>query len=410
METTPVPTRAASRPRPRHLPAVAVALALALTGGSMLFGARASIAMPEFAQATGLQCSACHTMVPLLNAYGRYVQRTGYAALDRAQLVNTFPLWVSESANYDSTAGAGTGVNRYDFGNLAVHAIGYLAPDITYHAQQWITQGSASGGVDTLWIADNHVFTPDAHLFVGKVLSLAPSPYSQTLDIDGPTASNTIVGEHDWSMTYGNRWGTHLNFVRKGLDIEAGYMLSGDDMNGITDFNPGDRTFQWKAAFAKANSPFEIGAFGTAGSIPVSTGIDQYSSVAGYAQLDPTGAGIPGMLLIYQGGRDSSPGMSPAGTPYGVVTSRGYSAELFEPILHNKVVLSFRHDFNDAGVAGGTTNGNAINAAFSIPGTNYLHGYVEANFGANSALAGGSGGPTWKGMLWLTVPVVLKAR
>jgi len=408
-----VETTVARRPSPkrtRHLPLVAGALALALLAASLLAGPRASIAMPEFAQATGLQCSACHTMVPLLNAYGRYVQRTAYAAIDRAQLATTFPLWVGESANYDSTAGAGTGMARVDTGNLALHAIGYLAPDVTYHAQQWIAQGSASGGIDTLWVAQNHVFTPDAHLFVGKLEGIAPSPYSQTFDIDGPTASNTIVGEHDWSMTYGNRWGTKLNFVNNGLDLEAGYMLSSDDLNGITDFNPGERTFQWKAAFAKPNSPLEFGAFGTQGTIPVSTGIDQYSSVAGYAQLDPAASGRPGLLMIYQGSRDSNPGMSPAGTAYPFATSRGFSAELFEPVLHNKVVLSVRHDFNDAGITGGTTNGNAINAAFTLPGSNYLHGYLEANFGANSALVGGSGGPTWKGMLWLTVPVVAKTR
>lgn len=39
-------------------------------------------AMPPFAQAYGLQCNVCHTLVPTLNAYGRYIQRTGYASLD----------------------------------------------------------------------------------------------------------------------------------------------------------------------------------------------------------------------------------------------------------------------------------------------------------------------------------------
>ena len=29
-------------------------------------------AMPNFAQAYGVDCSRCHTAVPLLNAYGRY--------------------------------------------------------------------------------------------------------------------------------------------------------------------------------------------------------------------------------------------------------------------------------------------------------------------------------------------------
>ena len=406
MAPTTVPTPTVKRTR--HLLALAAALALGLTAASLVAAPRASVAMPEFAQATGLQCSACHTMVPLLNAYGRYVQRTAYAAIDRAQLATTFPLWVSEAAVYDSTAGAGTGMARFDGGNLALHAIGYLAPDITYHAQQWIVQGSAAGGIDTLWVAHNHVFSPDVHLFAGKLESVAPSPYSQTFDIDGPTASNTIVGEHDWSVTYGNRWGTKVNFVHSGLDLEAGYVLSGDDLNGITDFNPGERTFQWKGAFASTKSPLEVGLFGTQGSLPVSTGIDSYASLAGYAQLDPSPAGVPGLLLVYQASRDNNPGTAPSGGAYPTATSRGFSAELFQPVLHNNVVLSFRHDFNDAGITGGTTNGNAINAAFTIPGTNYLHGYLEANFGANSALAGGSGGPTWKGMLWLTLPVVSK--
>ncbi|HEX5275496.1 MAG TPA: hypothetical protein VFW34_09505 [Candidatus Rubrimentiphilum sp.] len=39
-------------------------------------------AMPPFAQAYGVDCNTCHTMVPALNSYGRYIQRTGFAALD----------------------------------------------------------------------------------------------------------------------------------------------------------------------------------------------------------------------------------------------------------------------------------------------------------------------------------------
>ncbi|HTX60362.1 MAG TPA: hypothetical protein VMH02_11910, partial [Verrucomicrobiae bacterium] len=39
-------------------------------------------AMPVFAQAYGVKCNVCHTQVPALNTYGRYIQRTGYAAMD----------------------------------------------------------------------------------------------------------------------------------------------------------------------------------------------------------------------------------------------------------------------------------------------------------------------------------------
>jgi hypothetical protein len=392
-----------------RLSVVAAVPALALLLASMFFAPNISSAMPQFAQATGLQCSACHTMVPLLNAYGRYVQRTGYAALERASLAKTFPIWIGESANTDSTAGAGTGTPRIDTGNLAVHAIGYAAPDVTYHIQQFITQGSQSGGLDTAWIADNHVFSPDVHLFLGKILNPAPSPYSQSADIDGPRASSTVVGEHDWGGTYGNRWGTKAAFVGKNLDVEAGYYLSAGDLNGLTNFSPGDKTLQWKIAFAQAQSPLEIGVFGSNGSIPVSTGLNRYNSQAVYAQLDPGKNFRPGALFVYQRQSDSNPGLDLNGNQYAAAATSGWSAELSESLFNGNALLSYRHDSNNAGITGGITNGNSINLAFNVPIPKfpYLHGYLESNLGSNSSLAGVSGGPQWKAMLWLTVPLVL---
>jgi hypothetical protein len=371
----------------------------------MLAAPRVSQAMPVFAQATGLKCSACHTMVPLLNSYGRFVQYAGYSPLDRHDLAKTVPVWIDESMLYDSTAGAGTGAARFDFGNLALHGTGYIIPDVTYHVQQWIVQGDESGGLDTAWIAYNHVFSPDAHLFFGKVLNPAPSIYSQDSDIDAPLASSTIVGEHDWGNTYTNRWGSKLAYVGHSLDVEAGYFLSLDDLNGLTDFNPGDKTFQWKVASAQVHSKLEFGLFGSNGSIPVSTGLDRYSSAAGYVMLDTGKYGRPGAFVAYQGEKDSNPGLAPNGSPYPAAAGRGFSAEILEPVFRGNLLLTYRHDFNDAGPAGGTVNGNSINAGFNVPGFQYLHGYLEANLGGNSSLYGATGGPEWKGMLWLTVPV-----
>jgi hypothetical protein len=387
-------------------PLFIAAVIAALVPGMCIIAPRPSQAMPQFAQATGLKCSACHTMVPLLNAFGRSIQYTGYAMLDRHDLAKTFPVWVEESVQYDSTQGPGTGIPRYDFGNVGVHGIGYIAPDITYHVQQWLSQGDLAGGLDTAWIAYSHVFTPDAHLFVGKILNPAPSIYSQDSDIDGPAASSTLVGAHDWSATYNNRWGTKLTYVAHSLDVEAGYLLSSDDLNGLTDFTPGDKTFQWKVADTRPRSPLELGAFGSIGSLPLTTGgVDKYSSTAGYLMLDPGTHGRPGFFTAYQGESDSNPGEDPSGNPYPAANTRGFSAEAFEPVFHGNLLFTYRHDFNDAGITGGTSNGNSMNAAFNVPGYRYLHGYLEANVGENSSLFGASGGPTWKGMLWLTVPV-----
>ena len=363
--------------------------------------------MPPFAQAYGLQCSACHTMVPSLNAYGRYVQRTGYASLDRHVLAGANPVWIGEGANYNATAGASTGTPRSSFGNLALHAVGYVAPDLTIHAQQFITASDMSGSVDTLWLTYNNLLHRDGHLFVGKILSAAPSPYSQNADLDGPAASSTVVGEHKWGNTFGNRWGTRLAYAHQALDLEGGYYLSSFDLNGATYFGPGDKTFQWKVTYALPTRPLEVGAFGSVGTTPVSTnsGTDRYHSQAVYVQLDPSISGRPGLLVIYQRQHDDNPGMSPAGVALLPTNSHGASFEVFEPVFHGGMLVGFRHDINDSGIGGPITNGNAINVGFNIPHDTYLHGYVEANVGGNSALTSGSGGPTWKAMLWLTIPI-----
>lgn len=373
----------------------------------MFAAPKPTVAMPVFAQALGLQCSACHTLVPTLNAYGRYIQRTGYSELDRHMLAKALPIWIGESANYDSTAGAGTGTPRTSFGNLALHAVGFVAPDVTYHAQQFITAYDQPGGIDTLWFTYNNLFHHDGHLFVGKILNPAPSIYGQNADIDGPSASGTLVGEHDWAATYGNRWGTRLAYVHGALDAEAGYYLANSDLNGVTDFGPGDKTFQWKLAYALPTKPYEFGAFGSLGSTPVSTntGIDGYRSSAIYAQIDPGEHGRPGLLAIYQAQFDGNPGLGSAGAPLGPTTSRGASIELSESLLRQAVLVSLRHDFNDSGAGGPIANGNAINVGFNVPHFEYLHGYLEMNVGGNSALSGASGGPTFKGLLWLTVPI-----
>ena len=166
----------------------------------LLLPSRPTDAMPTFAQSYGYKCSVCHTMVPLLNSYGRYVQRTGYAALDRHVLAHAIPVWVGDAGNYDSTAGAGTGTPRFSFGNLDIHAIGYATPDITYHIQQWITADDQAGPLDTMWLSYNNLLHHDAHLFVGKILNPAPSPYSQTFDLDGPARRR-----RSWVSTIGAR-------------------------------------------------------------------------------------------------------------------------------------------------------------------------------------------------------------
>ena len=272
-------------------------------------------------KAYGIPCSRCHTIVPLLNSYGRYVQNTGYAALDRHVLARSLPIWLEEDAAFDSTndPGSGPGASpRIALGNLAVHATGYLAQDVTYHFQEWAWDGNYGGHVDTFWASYNNLLHRNGHLFVGLIQNPQPSPYSETFDIDGVTASGTFVGEHDWSATYSNRWGSKFAYVTKSLDAEAGYFFGNGDFGGAagaTDFGSLDKTFQYKVAYAHPNVPIEVGVFGSVGTVPVSTGngIDSYNSQAVYVELDPSTNYRPGLLLVGQDEHDGNPGMGSNG-------------------------------------------------------------------------------------------------
>jgi hypothetical protein len=106
-------------------------------------------AVHDFAQAYGVDCSKCHTAVPTLNAYGRYVQRSQYAYLDGPVLKKALPLWVGYQANYDSQANA-PDTHKVVWGNVAIHADGLIADNWSYHVQQWL-QNDNQGGVGELW-------------------------------------------------------------------------------------------------------------------------------------------------------------------------------------------------------------------------------------------------------------------
>ena len=94
-----------------------------------------ALAMPNFAQAYGVNCSTCHTAVPALNAYGRYVQRSQYAYLDAQVLKKAVPLWVGYQANYDSQAGS-PDTHKVILGNVAIHTDGLVGENWSYHVQQ----------------------------------------------------------------------------------------------------------------------------------------------------------------------------------------------------------------------------------------------------------------------------------
>lgn len=366
---------------------VIVVVYLALT----LPTSRPANAMPNFAQAYGIKCSYCHLQIPALNAYGRYVQRTGFAALNPHVIERESPAWVDYPVGYSEQTPS---TAAWDPGTLGLHldgAFGTVKSEWTYHIQQWLWQGSQPGGLDTAWVAYNNFFDGSGHIFAGKLEVPAPSEFSQWFDVSGlsiNSAAEMTVGEHTYELD-ANRWGYKFAYIRDSLDAEVSYTAAGTDLNGFNDFDwTQDKTLQYKLAFANRSNPLEVGYWGARGSWPLTEGgFDQYYTNGFYAQRDPVND-VPGFLATYQMNHDSNPGMSapPAG-------SNGLSYELYDNI-GQRALVAVGEQFTNDGLGNHTQIGN-IDASYHV--TRFIMVYAE------EALSVGQK-PTWNGLIWFMLP------
>jgi hypothetical protein len=386
-------------------PRATLLVAIMLVGAWIVEAMRPTAAMPPFAQAYGMDCQVCHTVVPMLNAYGRYVQRTGYASLDPSTIHHAVPLWIGENPFYDSADP--NEPHAVQWGNLAVHGAGYLGNDFTFHLQQWISSGDQPGPLDTAWITYNNLFHRDGHLFVGKIESPGPSPWSMFSDLAGFNTPEITVGEHAYLFD-ANRWGTKLAYTRAWFNAEIGYLGSTGDLTtspgggafewGNDANNPGgDKTVQWHVDDAVGYKPLEFGAYGGVGTFATSDGmIDRYNGVAGYAEVDAT-RGWPGAFVTYQWAHDGhpGPGLFPA-------TSTAYTAEIWEPLVNNQLLISFRNEYQNDGL-GTSAHFDYVNAAWFVAhhvSDRAANGLI---FNAQASLLNGP--PSWQYQLWYATTI-----
>jgi hypothetical protein len=343
-------------------------------------------AIPPFAQSYSTKCTTCHTQVPGLNSYGRYVQRSGYAILDHQILQRSLPLWFGFSPFYDSQAP--TGLSKIQAGNVALHAVG-LVGDFSYHIQQWLVENNEPGTLDTAWVAYNGLFAHSGHLFVGKVETPAPSPFSQWFDLANFASPEMTVGEHQYQLD-NNRWGSRLSYVHDATDLEAAWLGSNGGTGGSSDFaDDTDKTFQWKAAYAAVGS-LEVGAYGSRGSWSLQEGgTDQYHSVAMYVQHDPL-PDVPGFLGIYQTTFDGDPGPG-----LGAAAGNAITLELYQTLFHGNALVSVRGEHTNDGLGNRITSGNVD---FEYHVLRFLHAYTEAAFVQGGKLE-------YRAMLWWTTPL-----
>ncbi|HVA27255.1 MAG TPA: hypothetical protein VNF68_03695 [Candidatus Baltobacteraceae bacterium] len=376
---------------------------LGLTG----FWAAPADALPTFAQAYGVKCNVCHTAVPQLNSYGRYVQRTGYAALSYELLKDHTPVTFSESPTYDTSRGNG----RIEFGNTAIHIAGYITKNLTVHVHQWFAQGGQPGGLDTLQLqySNPNMFKGSLHLFAGKLSALpVPAPFSNGSDLTPFASAELTVGEHMYQSDM-MRWGASASYVGSKFYSQIAWLGSNADLSGATDYGPDtDKTFQWIAAYADASKPFEAGLYGSSGSYPLAEGgFDRYNTIAAYVQRDPGLRGVPGFFATYQIGNDNNPGqaasggMAPpgmGGSMFGPSHGTALTLEAYEPLFNGSALVALRKEVANDGL-GTISNTQSLDIAVTpLSRYQYLHLYFEGKTQPGM-------GPAWADMAWWAVPV-----
>lgn len=283
---------------------------------------RAALALPTFAQAYQVDCSVCHSFVPGLNAYGRYVQSTAFGALDPKVLHKVLPFVIRETVNYKSTGNldtenAQTKQLKYTWLGLSVNAVGAINKYISYRLEQSLYSNNRGGGsTGHFWVSYNQLLNGDGHLILGKFDAPAPPAYSFWMD-SGLKEGSITVGQHSYNIG-GQRWGVGFNYVpinyeKQPYKVQVAYVGNSPAMYDNTVFDSlagSDRAFQYKAAFARPDNPLEVGFYGAVGTYMLASyanPVDNYTVQGLYLQRDPIGS-FPGVLLNFQRTQDSNIG------------------------------------------------------------------------------------------------------
>jgi len=377
-----------------------VAIACVALLASAFFGPskQAATALPTFAQAYHVGCKVCHTMIPQLNAYGRYIQRTGFAALDPGVMKQVLPLLIRDAATFRSTGKLdSTQPNKkVTSTSLSTVAAGFIGTSVTYRADQSEYSNDVSGGgFGRGMLAYHDLFKRNGHLFLGKIEPATMPGFTGNSDMTGFTSSSLAVGKHTYALS-ASRWGAGFNYVHAPVDAEISWSAGASNLIQAADFTtkPGaDKTLHYKLAYATPNKPYEVGVYGASGGYVISTtALDRYYANGVYAQRDPVN-GVPGLVVFYQTAFDSNTGTGVKGAIL-PAASHTYAVSLYEPLFNGDVMLGFRPvEFTNNGLGTLRHYGN-FDIGLHDPHVPYLYATIESAFAGSSNAANGI--PTWR--------------
>lgn len=374
-------------------------------------------------------------MVPALNAYGRYIQSTGFGALDPDVMRHTLPLVYRESITARSTGKLNrlSPNEKITSANLSLNLVGVLNKYVSYRFEQTLYSNNLGGGnTGHFWVAYNGLFNGNGHLLVGKFDAPAPPAFSYWSDMSGFSSGGMTVGQHTYNIS-GSRWGVGLNYVPTNYEhmpykLQMAYVGNSPPMyngsvwsssNPYADHQNGsDKAFQYKLAWARPDNPVEGGVYGAFGTYILGSGytdpIDRYNALGFYVQRDPV-RGVPGMMLFYQRTNDSNVGPGKAGQHLTQSASGwSYAFELDESLANGNVMLGFRPVEYVSGLVPSKSGYDVVRTAHPHYGvfdialrdpkiSPYLYLTAESALGAASNAQFGI--PTWRMAIRWAAPI-----
>ncbi len=323
---------------------------MAMTLAWLLSTPKPAPAIPVLANGQGgVNCGLCHTAVPHLNSYGRYVLMTNFSrGLNKhLQMMQNRSLPVAlEVSVYRAL--------------VQFLSAGFIGPKVSYFASVPVeTGGFPASSVDQLWVAYNGLGRGDGSLQIGKFPTPVFAPWmSQPLSLSGYGLASLQVGLNDSTLA-DNRWGASYT--------QAGHLGLIGNVSYLQGAGPIERAFHsagegtaWTGSiqYLSPESRWSGGIAGLGGSYPLPSGAnDSYTREAALASYSGDRYELMAMGIV---GRDDNPndGASPPANSHGVSLETIYGPL---PWLH----VDLRYEHTDDGLGSSTVN-YVADAAFNL--------------------------------------------
>lgn len=330
-------------------------------------------AIPVFANGQGgVSCQLCHTAVPQLNRYGRYLLATNFSrGLNKhLQMLGNRrdPIAVELTANASHPSLPMLPSVTSDVDQFL--SAGFLGSSVSYFASMPVVSGGfPSKSVDQVWVAFNGFSHDTGSLQIGRFATPMFAPWmSQSLSLSGYGIASLPVGMNASTIS-DNRWGlSYTQLGHLGTVANVSYLRGAGEGAAWTG--------SWQ--YISPESRFSGGVAAMSGYYPLPSGArDRYERATALVAYNGNRYSLMGMGML---GRDANPNDAIGGT----AASRGVSFESIygpRPWLH----VDFRYEHLNDGL--GTQTENYISdVAFSLQPNIVLTLENYASAGASSTM------------------------